>query len=322
MLPAKPAVNARMFVALFAVVAFATTLVWWATKADQVRAQGPTLEYTLTGGQFVPFGGEPWLITDGCMSWQLFDVLPHDGLQVAVYEVVGFSINVVGSTSTPQTLNVIPDGLPSPFFSPGIPGFEPDSGLVNVFSDGFLDMIIYDLSIDGQPVDQQDIIGGPALLGPPWNGVFPEPTSFSVSTFAGLPSLGLFGEFSLTGELLPCTTPVATVDIDIKPGSDPNSINTNSKGTMPVAILSSDEFDATTVNKDSLTFGAKGDEDSLAKCTKSNEDVNDDGLLDIVCHFNTQDTGFQAGDTEGILRGQTLDGEPIEGRDSVRIVGQ
>jgi len=58
----------------------------------------------------------------------------------------------------------------------------------------------------------------------------------------------------------------------------------------------------------------------LKKCTKSNEDVNGDGLLDVVCHFNTQDTGFQEGDTEGILQGQTVDGTPIEGRDSVRIV--
>lgn len=116
-------------------------------------------------------------------------------------------------------------------------------------------------------------------------------------------------------------TAAIPVDIDIKPGSFPNSINTKSKGTIPVAILSTHDFDATTeVNKDSLTFGATGDEDSLAKCTKSNEDVNGDGLDDIVCHFSTQDTGFLVGDTEGILRGQTNGGTPIEGRDSVRIV--
>ena len=57
-----------------------------------------------------------------------------------------------------------------------------------------------------------------------------------------------------------------------------------------------------------------------AKCSKSSEDVKGDRLLVVVCHFNTQDTGFQAGDTEGILRGETLDGVSIEGRDSVRIV--
>lgn len=111
------------------------------------------------------------------------------------------------------------------------------------------------------------------------------------------------------------------VDIDIKPRSDPNSINSQSQGTIPVAILSTGDFDAPNqVNKTSLTFGRTGDERSLSRCTKSAEDVNDDGRLDLVCHFNTQDTGFQVGDSVGILKGLTVDGVHIEGRDSVRIM--
>ncbi|MBI2486437.1 MAG: hypothetical protein HYW01_05680 [Deltaproteobacteria bacterium] len=111
------------------------------------------------------------------------------------------------------------------------------------------------------------------------------------------------------------------VEIDIKPGSYPNSINPKSKGTVAVAILSTPDFDAPgEVDKTLLTFGQTGDEVSLAFCNKSAEDVNADGLLDQVCHFNTQDTGFHEGDTEGILKGKTVDDTPIEGRDSVRIV--
>jgi hypothetical protein len=118
----------------------------------------------------------------------------------------------------------------------------------------------------------------------------------------------------------PCS-PVIEVTIDIKPGSEPNSINPKSKGKIPVAILSTADFDATQeVDKESLTFGKTGDEDCLSFCTKSDEDVNVEGLDDVVCHFNTQDTDFEDGDTEGILKGQTVDGVPIEGRDSVRIV--
>ena len=110
--------------------------------------------------------------------------------------------------------------------------------------------------------------------------------------------------------------PVVEVEIDIKPGSDPNSINPKSKGKIAVAILSTADFDAPNeVDKDSLTFGRTGDEESLAFCTKSNEDVNGDGLDDVVCHFNTQDTGFEVDDTEGILKGWTAGGVPIEGRD-------
>ncbi|MCH8990700.1 MAG: hypothetical protein IIA44_02975 [Acidobacteria bacterium] len=114
---------------------------------------------------------------------------------------------------------------------------------------------------------------------------------------------------------------VITVDLDIKPHSSPNSINTKSRGKIPVAILSSPTFDAPAqVDKTTPTFGRTGDEQSLAFCNKSNKDVNDDGLLDVVCHFNNQATGFQIGDTEGVLRGFTQGGRPFEGVDSVRIV--
>ena len=125
--------------------------------------------------------------------------------------------------------------------------------------------------------------------------------------------------FRFEGAIAPA--PHDPLTIDIKPGSDPNSINTKGKGTIPVAILSTASFDATAeVDKTSLTFGHAGDENSLAKCTKSDEDVNGDGLLDVVCHFRTQATGFQVGDTEGMLSGETIGGTSVEGRDSVRIV--
>ena len=111
------------------------------------------------------------------------------------------------------------------------------------------------------------------------------------------------------------------VDIDIKPGSDPNSINPGNRGVIPVAILSTPEFDAPgEVDTASLTFGRAGDEDSLRRCVRGSEDVNEDGLLDLICHFNTQETGLSVDDIEAILRGQTLDGVAIEGSDTVRVV--
>jgi hypothetical protein len=114
---------------------------------------------------------------------------------------------------------------------------------------------------------------------------------------------------------------VVEVDIDIKPGSYPNSINYKNKGKVPVAILSTADFSApNAVNPDSPTFGPTGDEASLAFCNASPEDVNEDGYEDLVCHFDIPAMGFQCGDVEGILRGITVDDVPIEGRDSVRIV--
>jgi hypothetical protein len=116
-------------------------------------------------------------------------------------------------------------------------------------------------------------------------------------------------------------TPIVGVAIDIKPGSFPNSINPRSRGVIPVAVLSSSTFSAPeSVDTTSLTFGRTGNENSLAFCDAGSEDVNTDGFLDLVCHFNTQQTGFQSGNTAGVLKGKTVGDIAIIGTDSVRIV--
>ncbi len=116
--------------------------------------------------------------------------------------------------------------------------------------------------------------------------------------------------------------------IDIKPGSLKNPVNPSSRGKIPVAILSSGSFDAPShVDRASVTFGHVGAEASLhyrgsgqPNCSPS--DVDFDRQDDLVCHFLTDVAGFQSGDTEGILRGRTIDGQIFEGRDLVTIVGQ
>ena len=201
---------------LLAVLVGATLLIiiaLWASTANETRAQTTILEYVVTGDEFSPTGGgDPWLITGGSMSLELYDILPQDSLQRAVYAVTGFSIEVVEPSGTVHTFTVVPDGLPSPFFSAGgIPDSVQDSGIFNVFSDGFLDMMIYDLSIDEQAVDQQDMIGGPAFVGSSWTGTFPEMSSFSVTSLVALPSLSFSGAFSLGGTKGVTPTPVPGV---------------------------------------------------------------------------------------------------------------
>jgi hypothetical protein len=128
------------------------------------------------------------------------------------------------------------------------------------------------------------------------------------------------GFFSIAEITLDDAPPAMVVAIDIKPGIFPNSINTRNQGTIAVAILSTATFDAVSaVDKTSLTFGRVGDEDSLAFCDTP-KDVNKDKRDDLVCYFHTQSTGFVLGDTVGILYGETVDGTPIQGADSVRIV--
>ena len=110
------------------------------------------------------------------------------------------------------------------------------------------------------------------------------------------------------------------VDISIGPDAPPPVlINSGSRGTIPVAILSTPKFNAvTSVDVSSLTFGRTGNEQSLAFC--NTEDVNGDGLQDLVCHFRTQLTGFQSGDALGILKGKNILELPIVGKEAIRIV--
>ncbi len=111
------------------------------------------------------------------------------------------------------------------------------------------------------------------------------------------------------------------VDIDIRPFSRNNKIYHWERGVIPVAILSKDGFDAPSdVDRDTLTFGRTGDEHSKAFFLRRGKDVNHDGLRDLIFFFKAKRAGFQVGDKEGFLKGNTLMGNAIEGRDSVRIV--
>lgn len=109
------------------------------------------------------------------------------------------------------------------------------------------------------------------------------------------------------------------VEIDIKPGSFPNSINPRNNGVVPVAILTTATFDATTVNPMSVQFGPN--EAGEAHGQGHLEDVDGDGDLDLVLHFRTQAAGIVCGATSASLTGQTFGGQSISGTDSVRTAG-
>jgi hypothetical protein len=117
------------------------------------------------------------------------------------------------------------------------------------------------------------------------------------------------------------------VSIDIRPGTSDNVINRKSRTTAPVAILSTAGFDAgTEVDRESLTFGRTGDEQSLARKKLVGEplcemvDVNGDGLLDLVCSFRIPKMDFRCGDPAGVLKGRTTEGVGFSGVDLVKII--
>lgn len=111
------------------------------------------------------------------------------------------------------------------------------------------------------------------------------------------------------------------INIMIKPGSgEAAPMNPKSKGKVPVALLSDVNFNALSVDTSTLTFGATGNENSLSKCNASGQDVDSDGDLDLVCHFENQAAGFKYGDLEGIVRGQTKGGMAFEGHGLLKVV--
>lgn len=129
---------------------------------------------------------------------------------------------------------------------------------------------------------------------------------------------GYFDNFKITSDDIP---PIS-VNIDIRPWSKHNLVQSKGYGILPVAIFSTEYFDAPNqIDQKTLTFGASGDEQSLAFCNRRPRDVSRDGSRDdLICYFFTKKARFQCGDTEGTLKGKTISGVSIEGRDAIKVI--
>ncbi len=126
--------------------------------------------------------------------------------------------------------------------------------------------------------------------------------------FEGITVDGVLGE--------PPMAPCFERSIDIKPGSYPNSINLGSKGMVPVAVLTTDDFDASTVDPVTVEFAG------AQPVRWTMEDVDGDGDMDLLFHFKTQELHLDENSTEATLTGYTHDGEFIWGTDTVNIVSK
>lgn len=211
------------------------------------------------------------------------------------------------------------------------------SSAVSVFSvaaDGSLSLLA------GSPFPMNGLVTSPAGMAISQDGtmlyvadsnpaisVFQVGSNGAVSEVAGSPfSTGMPRGLHSLAAFPPkvCAPAVLAVEIEIKaPASPPVPVNPRSGGKIPVAILSTLSFNAVTqVDTSSLTFGHAGNEASLAFCDTDGEDVNGDGLPDLVCHFNTRQTGFVAGDANAVLKGKTATGTPLQGSEAIRTVPQ
>ena len=123
----------------------------------------------------------------------------------------------------------------------------------------------------------------------------------------------------------PATIPLATclsVNIDIKPGSDPNAFNINDHGVIPVAILGSEVFDVYDIDIPTVKFAGL-EVRVTGKAQKEKcafKDFNSDGYMDLVCQFEDVADDWEAGEEEATLEGYLYDGTYFYGSDSIKVV--
>lgn len=142
------------------------------------------------------------------------------------------------------------------------------------------------------------------------------------STVCGLK--GSYMDRGLTGTT---SGPVNFIPVNIlikAPAAPPAPMNPGDRGTVPVAILGSGTFDASTVDASSLLLGP-GDASVFSPGnsggSQSNlEDVNGDGFPDMVVHFRNQQIGYQCGSMSLLLTGKTTTGTPIRGSETIQTV--
>lgn len=110
------------------------------------------------------------------------------------------------------------------------------------------------------------------------------------------------------------------VDIDVKPGSDPNCFNINGRGVIPVAILGSADFDVSEIDVGTLLFGG------LAVRVRGKgplchvEDTNGDPFPDLVCQFEDNADNWEEGNATAKLTGSLSNGIPFAGTDNICVV--
>lgn len=104
------------------------------------------------------------------------------------------------------------------------------------------------------------------------------------------------------------------LDIDIKPGSDPNRIRPDGPGLTPVAILSPSDVPVTDINRATIRFGDLGVETSGPSLYR---DLGGDGDVDILSVFRTRSTGWSCASGYGFVTVRLYSGQYISGSDAI-----
>ncbi|MCA9999144.1 MAG: hypothetical protein KDE56_25445, partial [Anaerolineales bacterium] len=107
--------------------------------------------------------------------------------------------------------------------------------------------------LDGTPEWVEIAISGDLPLGRWGQSTGFSPTSNNVVMAMGRNDTP--NSSSLLNDVWVLGTTSLSIELDVKPNDSSNSLNPSSKGVIPVAILSTSEFDAMSVNPSSIRFG-------------------------------------------------------------------
>jgi hypothetical protein len=239
--------------------------------------------------------GETWEINYSILDflevYGTANLEPGAHVEWGIYAYDGSTVNIRGGT--------LGSGFAITVFG------GPPSSIVTVYGTGFADSSGSILSNEWTPAGGSDTLTGTYENDAPISLLFNSDTPIILVDIGGGPG-------------------PEPITIDIKPGSTPNAINLGSMGVVPVAILSTPDLDATTAINPENVFLAGAGVAVRGKGNKylaSEEDVNGDGLLDLVVKVETEnlDPGtFQDG--YAILQVIVDNTVIYEGADEITIV--
>jgi hypothetical protein len=134
----------------------------------------------------------------------------------------------------------------------------------------------------------------------------------------GANASGQLGNGATVGSPVPVRVALATatidVSIDIAPSDPSNTVFRDAPDPLAVALLGSGGFDPSTVDPSTVLFAGG------AAAGMQVEDVNADGVPDLVAQFAVPDLTLPEGTSQACVNGRTLGGVPFTGCGEVTLV--
>jgi len=122
---------------------------------------------------------------------------------------------------------------------------------------------------------------------------------------------------------IPARLPDTTIEvtIDFRPWDPKNRVHLSCPSIVPVAILSTESFDATSVDVASVTVaGAPVVVFCAERPMAFARDVNHDSIRDLVVFVRVSEMQLTLEDTEVVVEGKTLEDQPFTGMDTITVV--